>query len=305
MFKRFFRKLFGRINRLPFLAMFTTLGKIILATFVLILAVIFAAVVSYAEELKTPWHFNIENDVVIPGQHDRFLSNAFKIGYGNFAIGNEMYSPTDKRDTRVDTGDRPWDGYSYLEYQTLAPVAFGEEFETKYRIGAVGEVSGSEALQKFVHNDLGMGIPPTWEGQNPSEPTAEILLTKRNREYLHSVVGDSRLTQEYGARLGTVTDEVFLDQELRKHFFSWLYLYAGARAAIVGYNTHLDGRLFQDNNYTVKRIPFVASARIGFELYRAQTSDWYIDYEWKYLTEEFENQVGRHAYGSLTFGQRF
>jgi hypothetical protein len=254
--------------------------------------------------LAVPWEFSIKNDFVIPGGLDRFLSNAFYIGVGDYSIGNEMYTPTDKRSFES-TGDRPYDGYSYLQYRKVSPLAFGQELVIKSRLGVVGEASGSEALQKFIHNDLGAGVDPTWANQNPSEPAVDFLVSKLTREYVQSILGDTKLTQEFGARAGTVNNSLFLDQEIRKGFFKYVHFYAGLRGDVVFYNTFLDGRMFQSNKYTVEKNWFVASGRAGIELYFPRWNDFFINYGYTYITEEFETQKGRHAYGALSFGTKF
>lgn len=251
-----------------------------------------------------PWAFTWENDFPVPRGLDRNYTNGFKIKRGNWALANEMYTPRDKKNPLPPEGDRPWDGYSYIEYEDKTLVTLGEAITINFRFGAVGEASGTEALQKFVHDDLGAGQHPTWAGQNPSEPTIDIVVAKKNREYLKSIIGDSALEQEYGVQFGNVKDLIYLDQKLKKHFFKYFYPYVGLRGDAVAYNTHLDGRLFQSNDYTIDKNWFVASARAGFELY-FPNSDFYIDYHYEYKTEEFSDQVGRHTFGSLTFGFKF
>lgn len=252
-----------------------------------------------------PWEFTLKNDFFVPGGLDRYLTNAFTYKYGKYTLGNDMYSPKNKKSDVVDTGDRPWGGYSYIEREDVEPLAFGQEFIFRSRLGFVGHQSGSEELQQFIHDDLGMGQHPTWAGQNPSESTLDFLLSKRTREYVQSVLGDTQLTEEFGARLGTVNDSVFLDQEIRKHFFKYLYFYAGLRGDAVLYNTHLDGRLFQDNEYTVNKNWFVATGRAGVELYFPRWHHFFLNYGYDYVTEEFTKQSGRHSYGTITFGTKY
>ena len=252
-----------------------------------------------------PWKFEIKNDFVIPGGQDRFLSNAFYFSRGDWRIGNEMYTPTDKRSETIDTGDRPWDGYTFLERTFTDRIAHGEYLVLRSRIGMVGRLSGSEALQKFIHNDLGLGQHPSWSGQNPSEYVTDSILSKRSVRYLHSVIGDTSIREEYGARFGTVNVSAFLDQEITKHLGRYLYLYAGLRGDVVAYNTHLDGREFRDNLYSVDREWFVATARAGLEIYLPRSHHAFLRYGYSYVTEEFQGQRGRHSYGELSFGTKF
>lgn len=251
-----------------------------------------------------PWEFNIKNDFVIPGGLDRYLSNEFYYKQNSWKVSNSMWTPTKKSNDQIPFGDRPWDGYTYIEKEFSTRYGFGEYLKTQVRFGLVGEWSGSEALQKFIHDDLNAGDHPTWEGQNPSEPTIDILLFRETKEYMQSIVGNSQVRNQYGIQFGTVKDTFFIDQELRKHFFKYLYPYVGLRGEAVLYNTHLDGRLFQKNKHTEDKEWFVSTARFGFELYHPG-SDWFMDYRYEYITQEFVGQPYRHAYGSLSFGKRF
>lgn len=271
--------------------------------FVIVFLLIMLSVLAFITTVRAePFRLNFENDWFSPGGQDRWLTNAFDIHYGEWGIGNEMYTPLDKKSPEIPYGDRPWDGYSYLEHESIEKVAFGEENVFIKRIGALGHASGTDRLQQWVHDDLGLGAHPTWAGQNPSQVAVDMIYFRRNREYLQSVIGDSRMTTLYGARVGNVVDEVFLDQELTKHFFKHMYVFGGVRASTVAFNTHLDGRLFDDNTYTIDKNWFVAEGRLGLDF---RYDNWFVGYTWTYLTEEFKGQDGRHLMGNVHFGFNF
>lgn len=277
--------------------------KLIFATLAAIILSLCAAITLKAEPLKIDW----ANDVGIPGGRDRWLTNAFEIGYGDFTLGQEIYTPTDKRSKDLPEGDRPWDSYLYLQHTEILPVAFGEETVIKSRVGGIGDYGYGKEVQTFVHDTLtDWGRPqvhPEWVGVNPAQIAGEVIISRRSREYLQSVVGDSRLTQEYGARIGNVNDSLFLDQELRKHFFKHLDIYAGAKVEAVAFNTHLDGRMFVGDVYTVDDTNwFIASGRLGIEW---KTESWGIGYEYTYKTEEFDNQDDRHIFGTIKLSYEF
>lgn len=250
-----------------------------------------------------PFRFQIANDLFLHTDH--FLTNQVDLKVGKFSLHNDMYSPDDKANPEIPYGDMPWDGYSYFEIEEVSKIEFGQEQVIKYRFGAVGEASGSETLQKFIHNDLSMGIPPTWAGQNPSEPTVDIVYSKRTREYVKSLIGDSMLESEYGVRAGNVKVSGFLRQKLQKHFYKYFNFHAGLQGEAIAYDTHLDGRLFQHDHYTVDKQPFVAEVRVGLEIYAPRLDDWSIDWSWIYQTERFEGQDGRHLWNMLTFERKF
>lgn len=241
------------------------------------------------------------NDILIPNGKDRYLTSdarfLFKDGY---SLGSEVYTPTDKEDPNIPLGDRPWSSYLFVEKEDVQPIAWGQEAVFRYRLGGVGKYGFGEELQDGIHELLSdLGKPqtdPTWAHQNPGQVAGELIASRRSREYLQSVIGDSRLTNEYGLRVGNVVDEAFFDQELRKHFFKHWYFFTGITGKIVAFNTHIEGRLWADNNHEERKQWFVAQGRLGFE-YRGD--DWAIGYTYKYLTEEFKGQEGRHLYGSL------
>jgi len=244
--------------------------------------------------------FKWENDYVKPGGLDHNYTNGVTLRCGKWSVVNEMYTPTEKNSELVDTGDRPWDGITYMQHENKWDIRSGEAVVLKTRIGVVGKASGTQALQQTVHDDWGWGEHPTWAGQNPTEPTLSLVLSKRNREYLQSIIGDSMIENEYGVEVGNVKDRLFLCQTLQKHFYKYIYPYAGLCGEAVLYNTHLDGRLFSENSYTVNKNWFVAEARAGIRLYFPGLG-FSVDYAYKYRTEEFDRQIGRHTFGALEF----
>ena len=250
--------------------------------------------------------FRYGNDLLIPGGRDRYLTSEARFLFGKYSVGNELYTPTDKENPEIPYGDRPWSAWTFVEREDVDRVGFGEENVLRSRIGGLGDYSFGKEIQQFVHDSLtDLGRPqthPTWAGQNPAQIGAEVIVSRRTREYLQSAIGDSRLTNEYGIRFGNVVDELFLDQELRKHFWKYLDIFAGITGKVVAFNTHLDGRMFESNVYTVDKQWFVAAGRLGFEL---KKNDYAFGYQYQYMTEEFEGQEARHLYGTFTFGWKF
>lgn len=238
------------------------------------------------------------NDFFVPGQFDRWLSNEFRIYQGDFAIGGEMYTPRNKRNPGIPVNDRPWDGYTYGEYTTH----FSEDRTLAFRIGALGAASQQDELQKFVHNNLGRGIDPKgWPTQNPSELALEGIYTHHLYNVFDSYLGTVRSDTSYGLRAGNVQDLAFVDVDLRR---GWLqpgysvFGIAGLRGEARAFNTHLQGRMFHDDTYTVDMIPFVASTWLGFG---ATYGKWDLEFVYTYVTDETKLQdYERHLYGTVT-----
>lgn len=249
-----------------------------------------------------------KNDFFAPGGSDRWLTNDVRISYHDWAIGSEMYTPTDKRSAAIPEGDRPWDGYTYAErrfdisHWDTKPLALERRFLT-LRVGAIGEASKAKRLQKWMHNDLGFGSDPQgWDTANPSELAVDGEYEHEIRGRLTSWVGIIDSVQSYGVRAGNVRVSTWLDQEIQRGFDydDWTFrTIAGIRGEGVAYNTFLDGRMFHDDVYTVERQPFVATARAGIEVHR---KSWFLRYIYSYMTEEFEGQDGRHLFGTIEVG---
>lgn len=249
-----------------------------------------------------PLTFTFGNDWFAPNGVDRWLTNEMTLHYGNFGIGNEIYTPKAKRSKEIPFGDRPWDGYSYAEYSYENKLTEQQKRVLISRLGLIGSASGSDSLQKWFHNDLDFGADPQWVAQNPSQLAIDLTLLKETNEPLESVIGHTDLVQSYGVRAGNVIDEIFLDQELRKSFFKDVYFFGGIQGRAVAFNTFLDGRMFEEDKYTIQREWFVAAGRLGV---KAQFNNWTVGYMYQYLTEEFRGQDGRHLYGEITLGYQF
>jgi len=262
------------------------------------------------------FNFVFANDFFAPDGKDRWLTNdirlEYKTDYAEFALGSEMYTPTDKQTIGAPVGDRPWDGYTYLEIGGAMPTAFlfdrihlgdGEKRNIKFRLGALGLASGSEVLQDFIHNELGFGSDPSWDTINDSTPALEVIYSHDSERPIHSYIGDGLLKSSYGIRAGNVIDEIFLNQEIHRILFDSIDGFIGMEGKGVLFNTFLDGRMFANDVYTVDTRHFVASAKFGFIF--TIMKHYILTYEYKYITEEFKNQPSRHLYGTITLGYKW
>lgn len=259
-------------------------------------------------ETKAQPTFEFNNDWFAPGGKDRWLTNQMKltVPWGDtwrFAVGNDMYTPTDKDSLEIPVGDRPWDGYTYAEAESRHRIGrrrvLRQEHIFTYRLGILGANSGTPELQKWFHNDLGFGSDPTWVGMNSSEVAGEFIYTRKNHEQISAIIGESFLTQSYGVRVGNVVDEVFLDHQFTKRLWQKVSGYAGLNGRLVFFNSHLDGRMFRKDVYTVESEEFVATARVGLIV---KVFNMHLGYEYQYQTEEFEGQEDRHLFGRVLLG---
>jgi hypothetical protein len=249
--------------------------------------------------------FYWENDFPVPGGRDRWLTNRAVVEFqagrlGVWTAGTEMYTPDDLRSSEIPVDDSPWDGYSWVGYRARLDNA-GRELEV--RLGILGgHASGTASLQRLFHVDFGWGTEPKgWGTANPAEAAIDVIYTHSLRDAFDSWLGQVEVTHVYGARAGNVRVAAFLDQEVRKGLWRrgrkfGIYGLAGLDGEARAWTSHLQGRMFHDNIYTVDAIPLVATFRAGIA---ATLGAWDIRCVYKFTTEEFEGQDARHVYGSL------
>lgn len=249
--------------------------------------------------------FEIGNDIV--ADTDNGLTHYTKIalekGRDTYSIANYIYTPKDIESFTLPENDRGFDGYSYVAFARSYSEYKRDERIYEYRLGVVGEWSGSEALQKYVHIDLDKGADPSWYSQNPSEVAPSFLFTKHTWEYTRSVIGDSRIDNNATFEIGTFKTQALINQTLTKHFFKRVYVIGGIEGRWVLYDTTMDGRLLQNNIYTIGHEDFVAVGKLGIKY--QFTPDFSATYTYFYGTPEHSGQVGRHDLGAVTLEWRF
>jgi len=247
--------------------------------------------------------FTFLNDFFAPNGQDRWLTNDVRAGCGNWLIGSEMYTPTDKSLEEIQENDRNWDGYTYIQYKHEMPIELGESRILLARFGGLGDYSKAERMQKFIHNDLGRGVPPQgWENQNDPEVAIDIIYKQVSEGYLDTFIGKARRKTNYGFRAGNVKIESFIEQYIYRELGSNIEFYSGIGGRAVYFNTFLDGRMFSDNIHIVDKQPFVANFIAGIVI---KYNAFEVDYNFQYQTEEFKRQEARHEFGELTLRYKF
>jgi hypothetical protein len=279
---------------------------------IIFLLLLFFPSILFAEQEKTKssFKFLLENDFLTLGNQDRWFTSHIRAIYNfdgwSYGVGQEMFTPQNLRLSEPEKGDRPYDGYTYFELGKKIERKKDEYKQLSFRVGAVGDKSKAKRLQKFAHNDLSLGTDPKgWDTQNKSELALEVLYTHGFRSRFDSWLGEAIFDHKYGARLGNVVTDLFLSQDLRRGWFYdgfEFFGHVGLEGRVVAYNTHLDGRLFRDNYYTVNSKPFVATAWAGAGI---EYKSYYLGYLWRYQTSEFNEQKARHHFGSVTLGKRW
>lgn len=284
--------------------------------------------------LSPPVH---ENDW-LEGGWRRFVLNAadtlplfsrgsrFRVSY---ALGQNMYTPADIRQTRVQTGDRPYAGFLYGSLGLIADTERRRLDTLDFTLGVVGPLSLAEQTQKQVHEIVNSPEPKGWGNQLRNEPAVILTYERKWRRSLE-LGGDGLeidVTPHAGLSLGNVFtyanaggalrlgDDLTLDYgppRIRPSlpgsgFFEsdddrvhW-YLFAGIEGRAVARNIFLDGNSFADS-HRVDREILVGDLQAGLVV------------TWQHLrlslthvvrSREFEGQDSPDRFGALSLTVRY
>ncbi|MEM1331023.1 MAG: lipid A deacylase LpxR family protein [Planctomycetota bacterium] len=250
------------------------------------------------------------------------------------AIGQEMYTPAVINSPVPNPDDRPFAGYLYgggvLQRSDDRMLD-----ELRFDIGIVGEGSGAEDTQKFVHRAfVGQVNPEGWDDQLANEPTFQLSAARRWRVGLFEPEPSTGsdlggfgvdLVPEIGFRAGTVRVDANAGLTLRAgvglqdHFgpdrfqspieigaraerdWSW-YVFGRVGGEAIAHDLFLDGNVFVDGGPSVEREGLVGQLSGGIQFrYKAFELGWQVTWE----SERFEDQSSPHAFGTYTFGWSF
>jgi len=243
-----------------------------------------------------------------------------------------MFTPEDLSDPDVVEDDRPYAGWlSFNAYwqrsgQLSEHIATFDHFELD--AGVVGQASGAEALQTWVHNTWpDQEDPQGWSNQIPD--TLALDLTIRKRWRFSTKENDDHVSLQFlpsiGGTLGTVYRQLDADAMVR---IGWnipndfgptsiadvnaatggwstdfgVYVYGRLRGTFQQHNIFLDGPDWGSAPHTVDSEPFVGDFQFG--VVALLWKHFEIGYSLTYLTDEFEGQQDSDSYGAITLGYR-
>ena len=244
-----------------------------------------------------------------------------------YALGQNMYAPSDITLANPPLDDRPYAGWLY------GTIGLGVETgrqldQLALTLGVVGPASGAEQTQKFVHKIVGSPEPQGWDTQLGNE--LGILLTyQRSWRALATttLLGlDFDLTPHFGGALGNVYTYANGGMTLRygrnlaldygppriqpsipgsgffvpPASFAW-YLFAGFEGRAVARNIFLDGNTFQDSR-SVDKEPLVGDLQWGIVLTWQGVR---LGYTHVVRTREFKTQREHDVFGSVSLSVSF
>lgn len=249
--------------------------------------------------------------------------------YVAYALGQNIYTPTDITDPAPAADERPYAGYLYLSAALIADS--GERLDTlALDVGMVGPASLAEQAQTFVHDVGSFDDPVGWDAQLGNEPAFRVLYEQKRRAAASLDLGfldlEANAIPHISVALGTVDTSAAtgltlrLGQDLARDYgpprirpavsgpaffspeagFGWS-LFASAEARVVARNLFLEGNTFRDGpGVDAKRL--VGDFSVGASL-RFGAAE--LTYTQVLRTREYEGQDDPALFGSLNLRVRF
>lgn len=249
--------------------------------------------------------------------------------YATYAVGQNMYTPSDITLQNPPSDDRPYAGFLYASFGLAADT--GAELDSfAIDIGVVGDGSLAEQTQKIVHKLVGSPKPQGWDSQVGDYPGIRILYEKKYRYGGAAPLGFASIQADvaphFNVSLGNVDTSagvgvtVRIGDDLVNDYgpprvrpslsgpgffkgsdgFGWT-LFAGIEARAVGYNGFIEGAPFT-NDSDVQPNRFVGDAQIGASL---QYGDVELTYTHVIRTPEFGASQKLSIFGSLNLRTKF
>ena len=247
-----------------------------------------------------------------------------------FAIGQNIYTPTDVDRDVPDPNDRPYAGWTYVA------VSLNTETTTRLDtleldLGVVGPAAEARQVQNGFHHQIGNPPSHGWDHQLKNEPGGMLIGERRWRLLDPTpVFGSSTLSTDIiglvGASLGNVQtygnvgaifriggrlDADFGPPHIRPSLpgsgtfkksdgLNW-YIFGGGEGRAVAHDIFLDGNTFRDSP-SVDKENLVADAELGFALTYGEMR---ASFTQIYRTKEFKGQQGNDRFGAISFSWKF
>jgi len=250
------------------------------------------------------------------------------------ALGQNMYTPADTNLTVPDPKDRPYAGWTYLEFSFISKTDHVMD-TVAIQLGIVGPHSYAEDTQKTVHRWINDDEPQGWDSQLKDEPGINLVFERKWRLYGRALsdtlgvdfiphVGASlgnvqtyantggvarmgfNLPSDFGVDLirggGSVSAPVDDNDPRVSPGKSWsFFLFGGVDGRAVARDVFLDGNTFRDGP-SVDKKTFVGDVYYGIGMI---LGTWQLTYTQAVRTEEFDGQDGKSYFGSVTLSKTF
>jgi lipid A 3-O-deacylase len=252
-----------------------------------------------------------------------------------FAFGQNIYVPQDISRVPPDPTDRPYAGWSYLEFSLTSKT--DTRMDTlSLQVGLVGRHSYAQDLQVIVHEWLNDEQPDGWGYQLRDEPGVNLIYERKWRAYWRTRNNGFGvdLIPTAGVSLGNVQTYASAGLEMRLGFnvpsdfgvslinglpashapvddrdprvSPWgrrrgIFAFAGGVGRAVARDLFLDGNTFRSSP-SVDKEPLVGDAFYGLGVILGR---WQITYTEAVRTREFKGQRDMNYFGSIAISRTF
>jgi lipid A 3-O-deacylase len=315
------------------------------------------------------WRFALENDLF--SQTDRYYTNGFKLIWVSpnveinalrepcdkmsvrtaanwiydvvrdkevasrnamWAIGQDMYTPRDRRRTTVDPLDRPYAGWLYVALGMNGREVRSNDTEIlhsiEFNIGMVGPAALGQQFQDAIHNARGLERFQGWDQQLKNELGIKLSYERKHRHAaLRHIDGYYDVVTHWGATVGNVATYVNVGAEFRlgvnvpddfgtspirpggnssappstdekNRKRDGIHAFASVNARAVARDIFLDGNTWR-SSHRIDRKRGVVDVAYGVSGFRGR-------WTWSYFkvarSQEFIGQVGSQRFGGLIVG---
>jgi lipid A 3-O-deacylase len=267
-------------------------------------------------------------------KHLPFSRNSSPSKATDFSIGQFIYTPKDTARSDLIVNDRPYAGYSFLDYGFISKSGNRRDV-WEFEIGVVGPWSLAENTQNVVHDLIGSSRARGWDHQLENELGLEAIYeAKWQLGHLSSRQGFGvDLIPHLGAQAGNIATSVKAGAELR---FGWLiprdfgscpiragcdagdvlnyglkgwnsqkrlgiHFFAAVEGRLVLRDIFLDGNTFKSSHSVDKEI-YVADLIGGIALTYGQIK---VNYALVLRTPEFKQRKDNHAFGAINISYAY
>lgn len=260
-----------------------------------------------------------------------FLQGTLKEDRSNFsfAIGQQIFTPSDIESTNLITDDRPYAAWLY--------AGISANFKNEVRahilevdIGYIGPEAGGQQAQNSYHRMLGEAPASGWEHQLQAEATLQFSYQQRIKSYIlrsahygsffdvvpyvGAAIGNVNINAYAGGLLrfgknlpdnfgptkaASPEGDIFIEPEAQSK--ESLYLFAGGRGTGVLRNIFLDGNTFKCSASVTKR-PFVLEGQLGVSV---EVRQWIAAWSYIIRSPEFEEREEFKGFASVSLTYNF
>ena len=256
----------------------------------------------------------------LPWMHQDKTDWHYKVG---FALGHNIYTPTDTDTTALQPYDRPYAGWLYGSILLQAQVD-NQLRMIEISAGIVGPSAMGEAVQNAWHDVINVPHAQGWANQLHDEPGLQVSWERRYRTWQYAPQAAAPfgcdLILRHRVTLGNVATHLAGGVVVRvgwhlpadfgadlirptggstpnggvPHRFS-AQVYASGEVRAIGRDIFLDGNTWRESPSIDKR-SVVADLSLGFVLI---WPGFQIAYTQNYRTKEFNGQPHRDVFGSV------